>query len=99
MKLLLASHKSGLIHIINNHPQDRSNDPSKTLGPSRGSRALIYVFAIGLHNLVNTVEPFEHCFTEPGLLGQSLLLLDVSIFDIHGVAVVRSSPFVLDEHL
>ena len=48
---------------------------------------------------MKTVDPFEHCFTEPGLLGQSLLLLDVSIFDIHGVAVVRSSPFVLDEHL
>ena len=48
---------------------------------------------------MKTVDPFEHCFTEPGLLGQSSLLLDVSIFDIHGVAVVRSSPFVLDEHL
>ena len=48
---------------------------------------------------MNTVELFEHCFTEPGLLGQSLLLLDVSIFDIHGVAVVRSSPFVVDVNL
>ena len=34
-------------------------------------------------NLVKRVEPFEHCFIDPGLLGKSLLLLNVSIFDIH----------------
>ena len=38
-------------------------------------------------NLVKTVEPFEHCFTEPSLLGQ--LLLKDSIFDTHCVAVVH----------
>lgn len=38
MKLLLASHISGRIHIFNNYPQDRSNDPSKSLGPSRAAK-------------------------------------------------------------
>ena len=32
---------SGHIHIFNNHLQDRSNDPSKSLGPSG---ALEYAF-------------------------------------------------------
>ena len=45
-------------------------------------------------NLVKTVEPFEHCFTEPGLLGQSLLLLNVSIFEI-GRASCRERVFAL----
>ena len=48
-------------------------------------------------NLVKAVEPFEHCFTEPGLLGQSLL--KDSIFNIHGVAVVHwisSTQRILD---
>lgn len=43
MKLLLASQNlmSGRIHISNYHPQDRSIDPSKSLGPSR---AIKYAF-------------------------------------------------------
>ena len=35
VKLLLASRMSGRSYILNNHPQDRSNDPSKSLGLSR----------------------------------------------------------------
>jgi hypothetical protein len=41
VKLLLASHMPGRIHFFNNHLQDRSSDPSKSLGPSR---ALEYAF-------------------------------------------------------
>lgn len=52
-------------------------------------------------NLVKAVEPFEHCFTEPGLLGQSS---KDSIFDNHGVADllitahIRSSLALVSPH-
>jgi hypothetical protein len=100
VKLLLASHTSGRIHIINNHPQDRSNDPSKDPWAFQRDQSTYICFchrmcnpmAKSYINLVKTVEPFEHYFTEPGLLGQSLLLLNVSIFNIHSVAVVHWIP-------
>ena len=54
-------------------------------------------------NLVKAVEPFEHCFTEPGLLGQSLL--KDSIFmalllytDPLNTAHIRSSLALVSQH-